>query len=170
MMGKLVAKFGKFATYGNYDISYCKNLNLMKNSGFRILDGDLIKISTGRDILAISGVSMMKFRDLISVKEKLDSNLFNIFLHHSPAMVESFDKVKPDLYLCGHIHGGQVALPFYGAIITFGKFGKKYERGLYRVNGINLYVNRGIGMEGGWAPRVRFFSPPEVTVIDIIPK
>ena len=31
-------------------------------------------------------------------------------------------------------------------------------------------VNRGIGMEGGSTPRVRFWARPEVTVIDILPK
>ena len=33
-----------------------------------------------------------------------------------------------------------------------------------------LYVNRGIGMEGGPAPRVRFCARPEITVFDIGPK
>jgi len=34
---------------------------------------------------------------------------------------------------------------------------------------MKLYVNRGIGMEGGIAPRIRFCSRPEVTLIEIIP-
>ena len=32
-----------------------------------------------------------------------------------------------------------------------------------------LYVTRGVGMEGGPAPRVRFFARPEVTVIELAP-
>jgi predicted MPP superfamily phosphohydrolase len=32
-----------------------------------------------------------------------------------------------------------------------------------------LYVNRGIGMEGGRIPRVRFCSRPEITVIEVHP-
>jgi predicted MPP superfamily phosphohydrolase len=32
-----------------------------------------------------------------------------------------------------------------------------------------MYVSRGIGMEGGAAPRVRFWARPEVTVIDVAP-
>jgi predicted MPP superfamily phosphohydrolase len=64
----------------------------------------------------------------------------------------------------------QIQLPFYGALVTLSKFGKKYEAGMYTVNETILYVNRGIGMEGGLAPRVRFLARPEITVFDIIPK
>jgi len=74
-----------------------------------------------------------------------------------------------DLYCAGHTHGGQVALPFYGALVTFSKYGKRFETGLYRVGETRLYVSRGIGMEGGKIPRVRFCSRPEVTVIEIHP-
>jgi predicted MPP superfamily phosphohydrolase len=31
-------------------------------------------------------------------------------------------------------------------------------------------VNRGIGLEGRFAPRVRFFARPEVTLIEISPR
>src|SRR5205085_1108160 len=41
--------------------------------------------------------------------------------------------------------------------------------GRYCVKQTWLYVNRGIGMEGGPAPRVRFWARPEVTVIEIAP-
>jgi predicted MPP superfamily phosphohydrolase len=73
------------------------------------------------------------------------------------------------LFLTGHVHGGQVALPFYGAIITLSKYGKKYEKGRYDIDGKVLYVNRGVGMEGDFVPRVRFFSRPEITVFHIRP-
>ena len=40
---------------------------------------------------------------------------------------------------------------------------------LYREGKTSLYVNRGIGMESGNAPRVRFWARPELTVIDVVP-
>jgi len=75
-----------------------------------------------------------------------------------------------DVYLCGHTHGGQIALPFYGALTTLSKHGKKYEAGLYHEGNTRLYVNRGIGLEGGKAPPMRFFARPEITVFEIGPK
>jgi predicted MPP superfamily phosphohydrolase len=72
-----------------------------------------------------------------------------------------------DPYLAGHTHGGQVALPFYGALATLSAFGKEFESGLHRVADTWEYTNRGIGMEGGAAPRMRFAARPEVTVIEV---
>jgi predicted MPP superfamily phosphohydrolase len=46
-------------------------------------------------------------------------------------------------------------------------FGVFVRTRLYHEGNTWLYVNRGIGMEGGQAPRVRFWSRPELTVIDI---
>jgi predicted MPP superfamily phosphohydrolase len=60
-----------------------------------------------------------------------------------------------------------VALPFYGALVTFSRFDKQYEAGRYQVEHTTLYVNRGIGFEPG-LPRVRFFARPELTLIDVV--
>ncbi|MHC4240332.1 MAG: hypothetical protein ACYSUC_11380 [Planctomycetota bacterium] len=76
------------------------------------------------------------------------------------------ENLNVDLYLAGHTHGGQIALPFYGALITLSKFGKKYESGMHKVDDTVLYVNRGIG---GHAWSMRFFARPEITVFDIGP-
>ena len=100
----------------------------------------------------------------------MKSENFNLFLYHNTDLMDYFDGVPIDLYLCGHTHGGQVALPFYGALTTLSRHGKKYEAGLYRQEHIQLYVNRGIGMEGGRSPRVRFLARPEITVFDIGPE
>jgi predicted MPP superfamily phosphohydrolase len=42
--------------------------------------------------------------------------------------------------------------------------------GLYEENGMIAYTNRGVGMEGGAAPRVRFLSPPELALFTITGK
>jgi predicted MPP superfamily phosphohydrolase len=73
-----------------------------------------------------------------------------------------------DLYLAGHTHGGQLRLPVYGAMFTATTVGKRYEMGRYDVDGLTLYVSRGIGMEGKGAPRARFLCPPEIVCIDVI--
>ena len=93
---------------------------------------------------------------------------FAVFLYHVPDAIDMVRASKTDLYLAGHTHGGQIALPFYGALITYSRYDKKYESGLHRIGDFWLYVNRGIGMEGH-APRARFFARPEITVIDVAP-
>jgi predicted MPP superfamily phosphohydrolase len=99
----------------------------------------------------------------------LPKDKFSIFLYHYPDEIENVTPHGIDLYCAGHTHGGQIALPFYGALITLSKYGKRFEGGTYRVDNTWLNVNRGIGMEGGPAPRVRFWATPEITVIDVLP-
>ena len=108
--------------------------------------------------------------DVKNLLADIPADCFSIFLYHYPDLIEDLNNLNVDLYLCGHTHGGQVAIPFYGAIITFSKYGKKYESGMYKVGKTVLYVNRGIGLERSPAPQVRFFARPEITVIDIKPK
>ncbi len=92
---------------------------------------------------------------------------FKVFLYHYPGLIYTLADRGIDLHCAGHTHGGQVALPFYGAITTMARFGKRFEAGLYRVHNTQLYVNRGIGMEGGYAPRVRFWCRLEVSLLEI---
>ncbi len=67
----------------------------------------------------------------------------------------------PELILAGHTHGGQVRLPWFGAIekrINLGPF----VMGRYDVSGTMVYVSRGIGTS--YLP-VRFACAPEVVVL-----
>ena len=91
-----------------------------------------------------------------------------VFLGQTPDRVYDIESRGLDLYLAGPTHGGQVALPLYGALWTNSAYGQRFERGLSRVGETWLYVNRGIGMTA-YLPKIRFLSRPEITVIDIGP-
>jgi predicted MPP superfamily phosphohydrolase len=93
-----------------------------------------------------------------------DDTRFQVLLYHSPDIAPQAAEAGIDLYLCGHTHGGQIRLPLFGALITSSKLGKRYEMGCHTVGNMTLYVSRGIGMEGGSAPRARFLCPPEITL------
>ncbi|MBN1954450.1 MAG: metallophosphoesterase family protein [Anaerolineae bacterium] len=92
---------------------------------------------------------------------------FTILLYHSPDLMPEAVACGVDLYLAGHTHGGQLSLPFFGALVTSSEFGKRYESGLYREGDTVLYVSRGLGMEGLGAPRARFFAPPELILFTL---
>jgi predicted MPP superfamily phosphohydrolase len=68
-----------------------------------------------------------------------------------------------DLMFSGHSHGGQVRLPIVGALQT-PSWGKKYVEGLFRLDRLQLYVNRGIGTVG--LP-FRLNCPPEITLFTL---
>ncbi|HET9088578.1 MAG TPA: metallophosphoesterase [Acidobacteriaceae bacterium] len=69
-----------------------------------------------------------------------------------------------DLMLSGHTHGGQIRVPMIGALYL-PKLGRKYVEGHFSLgNGLQLYVNRGIGSVG--VP-FRFYCRPELTMITL---
>lgn len=92
---------------------------------------------------------------------------FNILLHHSPDLAPAAAKLGIRLQLSGHTHGGQICLPFFGALFTASLYGRVFASGRYALDQLTLYITRGLGLEGMGAPRVRFLCPPEVTLWEI---
>jgi predicted MPP superfamily phosphohydrolase len=68
-----------------------------------------------------------------------------------------------DLMLSGHSHGGQVRIPFLPPY-HLPSGGPKYVEGLFRLDRLQLYVNRGIGTVG--VP-FRLNCPPEITLFTL---
>jgi hypothetical protein len=101
-------------------------------------------------------------RALTELAAKTPQNSLRILLYHTPDLMPVAARLGIDLYLCGHTHGGQIRLPFYGALATSSRWGKRYEQGRYVEGQTTLFVSRGLGVEGLGAPRARFLAPPEV--------
>jgi uncharacterized protein len=169
-LGKLEAPLGKFAVRGNIDALFWPGADIFGGTGFVELDGNSIEINKNEEKIWITGISWEKEGKPGGVLKKVPEDCFSVFLCHLPDLAEDLNGMHVDLYLAGHTHGGQIALPFYGAIITLSKFGKKYESGEYKVGSAILYVNRGLGLAGGINPKMRFFARPEITVFDLKPK
>ena len=87
-----------------------------------------------------------------------------ILLVHEPDYADRALGRKIDLMLSGHTHGGQIRIPFLPPLLLPG-MGTKYVHGHFRLpDGMQLYVNRGIGAVN--LP-FRFRCPPEITVITL---
>jgi predicted MPP superfamily phosphohydrolase len=168
-----------FVVRGNWDAWYWNKLDLFGGSSAIELNGNSKNIELNGAPVSVLGFPVMPARGtgpaggeeaLESALKKIPAGHFSIFLYHYPDLIDEVRNQKIDLYCAGHTHGGQVRLPLYGALVTLSKFGKKYEAGPYHEKDTMLYVNRGIGMEGGIAPRVRFLCRPELAIIDVAPK
>jgi len=166
-MKKLAEIAPTFAVKGNFDAWYWNELDLFGGTGVQELSLSSAPLTLGGVPVVVWGVPVGQEYGTSNLLSGVDRHRYNIFLYHYPDLVGEGVKSGVDLCLSGHTHGGQVALPFYGALVTLSAYGKRFESGLYKWQDTWLYVNRGIGMEGGPIPRVRFFSRPEITVIDI---
>jgi predicted MPP superfamily phosphohydrolase len=92
----------------------------------------------------------------------------HIVLGHAP----DFAMARPpaELLLAGHTHGGQVRLPGIGPLMTLSRAPRKWADGASEVApGTLLVTSRGIGMERGGAPRLRFLCRPQVILVDLVP-
>ena len=86
-----------------------------------------------------------------------------ILLTHYPAEVDTLTEPAYDLVLSGHSHGGQVRLPWFGALIV--PFGvNRYQMGTYATPSGRLHVSAGLGT---FFLPVRFCCRPEITLIEL---
>jgi len=83
-------------------------------------------------------------------------------LCHNPDEAEALAAAGCRTIVSGHTHGGQVDLPFFGAPLLPVHHRERY-RGLYRVDGARLYINRGVG----WAWQVRLGCRPEIALFTL---
>jgi predicted MPP superfamily phosphohydrolase len=135
----------------------------------------------GRDV-TIGGVSLAirdpgrssHARDTVRALEAAPGEHdLRILLSHAPDAVYALAAdSRVDLVVAGHTHGGQIALPLIGPLLTLSRVPRiAAAGGLHQVesNGARhwLYVTRGIGMERMQAPRVRFLCPPDVSVLTV---
>lgn len=98
--------------------------------------------------------------------------LVRIGLTHSPEprLLDRFVADGYDLVLAGHTHGGQVRVPFYGAVVTNCGIDRKKVRwmsqwGSPSGRSIPLHVSAGLGTSP-YAP-VRFACRPEATLLTL---
>lgn len=129
-----------------------------------VLDnGSGISHPVGNNSLTVIGVGLNGKTTMDC--EKLGEKGPVILLSHYPWVFESYAGRGVDLILAGHTHGGQIRLPWVGALWVPGQ-GKfpKYDAGLFYRDGTYLYINRGLGTS---SIPVRFFCRPEVTLITL---
>lgn len=123
-------------------------------------------LQRGNEQLHIAGVDDVWMRKamLSAVTAKLPNTGAVVLLAHEPDFADrSAATGRIDLQISGHSHGGQVNLPFIGPpILPY--LGRKYPQGLYQVEGMYQYTNRGIGMV---PPTVRFNCRPEITLFTL---
>jgi uncharacterized protein len=89
-----------------------------------------------------------------------------VVISHSPDGFPFVEHARPALMVCGHTHGGQIALPGGRPIVMSGKLGRRWPHGTHAVESTQIVVSRGVG---GVELPVRAFAPPDVIAIDVGP-
>jgi len=92
---------------------------------------------------------------------------FGFAVMHSPDSAPEAAALGYELIVAGHTHGGQVGLPFIGALVTNCTMPPKLASGLIRMGAAVLHISRGLGTSK-YAP-FRFWCRPEATYLELRP-
>jgi len=159
---------GKFMVTGNHEhyAGFEQSVSFMKRAGYKVLHSEWYDLGpivvAGVDDPGRTAVSKQNngFDLLSSLRGDL-RNKFILFLKHRPHVHK--DNIGLfDLQLSGHTHGGQIWPLGYLVNSIHG-----VKQGLSVYEGSSLYISNGTSH---WGPPIRFLTPPEVTVIDIVRK
>lgn len=168
ILAKLNAQYGVFAILGNHDHSKMVKTAFEEETSISLLINQGINLAIGQAHLYLAGLAPGSKGNLSLALEHHSPKVPILLLVHEPDLVDIYAQdSRITLQLSGHTHGGQVRIPFFGALVL-PYSGEKYDHGLYQINHTWLYSTRGIGVIGPpFGPPVRFNCPPEITVITL---
>jgi uncharacterized protein len=162
----------RYAVLGNHDVTVSASIvtHAVQGVGIKMLRNESVRVERGADHLWLAGVldpASDRPNLHAAIPEKPDAPV--VLLCHCPDYADAVNDHPRghfvDLMLSGHTHGGQVRLPIIGPTIL-PAWGLKYVEGLYRIDRMQLYVNRGLGTVG--LP-FRLNCPPEITEFSLRP-
>lgn len=186
ILNKSKSRYGNFAILGNHDegtydpdfteADRVNNVlivnNLIKASGYQVLNNEFRKIIIGNASLALIGVTTggrhphMVHGNLNSAIMGLNSVDLKILLTHDPNHWAEAVEGKTDIGITfsGHTHGMQMGIITKKFRWSPSKYFYPHWNGLYSSGNQYHYVNRGLGV---LAIPFRIWMPPEITIITV---
>ncbi|MEP6910047.1 MAG: metallophosphoesterase [Actinomycetota bacterium] len=158
---------GSFAVLGNHDFALSRD-PFSKPSAVSDLDSATVLFDESRTVdlrgrkVQIVGVDPRTYRRGTARPERLadpDAD-FRILLCHYPNVIDKLPAGVFDLVLAGHLHAGQINIPYGRGKLRLAHLHWTYAEGLYERPGGMLHVSPGLGTT--FVP-FRFFARPEAT-------
>jgi predicted MPP superfamily phosphohydrolase len=158
------------------DLPWEKLRDDMTAAGWLDLNNQRSRLAVGGLEIALAGVhdSHIKKDRYEQVAGQADQAAdLRVGVMHSPEprLLDQFTADGYELLLAGHTHGGQLCLPFYGALVTNCGIDRRRARGLHRYPADGqawLHVSAGLGTSP-WAP-ARFACRPEASLLTLVPR
>ncbi|MDP6831644.1 MAG: metallophosphoesterase [Alphaproteobacteria bacterium] len=165
VLRKLSAPLGVFAVLGNQDwmLGGQEVRAALERAGIIVLDNERTLVDTGEGPLWIAGIADDRMRDpdVAGTLAGMPEGEPLIVIAHDPVIFRDVP-TRAAVTLAGHIHGGQVHLPFIGALVTLSRAPKRWAYGHVREGGRDLFVSGGIGTS---ILPIRFNMPPEIVLL-----
>lgn len=170
-----------YASLGNHELEYMQlsgNRDLiaqMEEAGAVVLDKEYIDMEINGQEVRLGGVygyvlspDDKEDPEQTFMEEFQDTDRFKILLSHVPEgllLWKSMEQWDVDLVFSGHVHGGQVRIPFVGGLYDpeEGYF-PTYTKGMFECGNGTMVLSAGLGSSRG-VPRVN--NLPELVVCEV---
>ena len=168
LLRSLVARLpGAYVVLGNHDLAesrdpFSQAVELEALEGATLLADEARTVELRGRRVQIAGVDPRSYARGRARAELLgdpDADL-RLLLCHFPGIARRLPAGAFDLVLSGHLHGGQICLPYPGGKVLLAHPRAREREGLYRYGDTTLHVSAGLGTT--FVP-FRYFARPEAT-------
>lgn len=161
----LVARLPRaYAVLGNHDYAASKDpfsqaVHLDELAPARLLADEAETVEIRGRRVQIVGVDPRSYRRRLARPERFadESADLRILLCHFPQVVDRLEPGVFDLVLAGHLHAGQITVPYPGGRLRLAHMRWTYVEGVYERPGGVLHLSAGLGTT--FVP-FRFFARP----------
>lgn len=159
---------GAYAVLGNHDHGGHTNAvrDALRVEGITVLFNEAVAIPYGGDELWVAGIddALLGTPNLDQTFSGIPPGAAVIALWHESDPAVKVRPYGPFAQLSGHSHGGQMRIFGLGELaVPTG--GRRFPIGHYDIDGMQLYVSRGLG---AYRPPMRLNCDPEVTLITLV--
>ena len=170
-VGSVAAPMGRFGVLGNHDLWADDRAiaGALAGAGVRVLINEHAVLPAPYEHVSICGLDdpWTGVRDPRRALWGADG--VRIVLVHAPEALLLLEGERFDLAVCGHSHGGHIALPGGVPIVAPGPLSRRYPHGRFELGtGVTgprtLIVSRGVGATES---PLRWNAAPDVLVIDV---
>lgn len=168
LLADIPAPLGRFAVYGNHDL-WSDNATLrgaLEGAGFRILVNENVALPAPFDQVSICGLDDPWVGAPLAKTTFAGARDVKVLLMHAPEGLMVVGDEPFDVAVCGHTHGGHIALPGGRPIVVAGPLSREYSDGLHYAAGRPIIVSRGIGATES---ALRLFADPDIRVLTLGP-
>jgi predicted MPP superfamily phosphohydrolase len=173
LLRKLLTRLGKpFVVLGNHDVAitrdpFARHAELEDLREAVLLRDETVSVVRRGQRISIGGVDAESHERKTGVIGPLDparlvdsTAALRVLLCHFPSVARQLPEGAFDLILAGHMHAGQIVLPYPGGRLALAHPRTREMEGLYRFPGGLLHVSPGLGTT---LVPFRLFARPEVT-------
>jgi predicted MPP superfamily phosphohydrolase len=167
-LGSIPAPWGRFAVLGNHDwwsdTAYV--VQKLEGAGVQVLTNRNVRLQRPYQAVWICGID-----DHWSGRPDAGATMngagdIRILLMHSPSGLLDLNGERFDLAMCGHTHGGQIALPGgIPIVVPHGRLSRRYSRGRFQLPEDRILIVS-VGLGCVLLP-LRLFAQPEIVLCDV---